>query len=74
MVSSIGELKIRVSGVKNRFELLRLREDIGKYIDSPQFKRLSEDDKEYVIDLLADIHSKENQFTGCDPLNRVSSC
>lgn len=73
-MSSIVELKTMVSGVKNRSELLRLREEIGKYIDSPEFKLLTEDDKEYVIDLLAEIHSKEDQFTGCDPLNRVSSC
>ena len=74
MESSVIELKSRVSGVSNRSEVLRLREDIRNYIDSPEFKQLSEDDKGHVMDLLAEIHSKEDQYTGCDPLNPSSRC
>ena len=74
MESSVEEIKSRIVEVKNRFEILKLREDIRKYIDSSQFQQLSEDDKELVMDLLAVIHSKEDQYTGCDPLNSASRC
>lgn len=72
METSLIELKKRVQGIKNRSEVLSMREEISKFIDSPQFQQLSEDDRDLVMDLLANVHSKEDQFKGCDPLNLVS--
>ena len=72
MKSSLVELKNRVQETKNRSEVLKLREDISKFMESPQFEQLSEKDKDFVMDLLAKVHSKEEQYKGCDPLNCVS--
>ena len=72
MKTSVVELKSRVQELKNRTEVLKLREEISTFIESPQFEQLSEDDKDLVMDLLAKVHSKEDQYKGCDPLNLVS--
>ena len=74
MKTSVVELKGRVRGVKSRPEVLRLRDDIRKFIDSPQFKQLSEDDRDNVMELLAEVHSKEDQYTGGNPLNCAYKC
>ena len=72
MKTYVVELKSRVRGVKSRSEVLRLRDDISKFVESPQFRHLSEDDREHILDLLAEVHSKEDQYTGCNPLNCAS--
>ena len=72
MKSSLVELESRVQQIKNSSEVSKLREEISKLIESPQFKELSENEKDLVMDLLAKVHSKQDQFKGCDPLNLVS--
>jgi len=72
MKTSVVELQSRVQEIKNRTEVLKLREEISTFIESPQFEQLSENDKDLVMDLLAKVHSKEDQFKGCDPLNLVA--
>jgi len=72
MEISLTQLKKRVQEIKNRSEVLSMREEISKFIDSPQFQQLSEDDKDMVMDLLANVHSKEDQFKGCDPLTLLA--
>jgi len=72
MKSSVVELKKRVQEIKNASEVLKLREEISKFIESPQFEQLSEKDKDIVLDLLAKVHSKEDQYKGCDPLTLLS--
>ena len=67
MNSSLLELKRRVKEARNRSEVLKLRADVTEFMEGPQFKQLSESDKEYVIDLLAEVHAKEEQYKGCNP-------
>ena len=64
---SIGELENRVKVAQGKFELLRLREDITTFMESPQFKQLSQNDKNRVEDLLVGVLAKEEQYKGCDP-------
>lgn len=72
MESSLVELKSRVQEIKTGSEVTKLREELSKLIDSPQFKQLSENDRDLVIDLLAKVNSKQDQFKTCDPLDLVS--
>ena len=69
MKSSIAELTKRVHEIKNGSEVLVLKEEISELIASPQFKQLSENDKDLVMDLLAKVNSKEERSKGCDPLS-----
>ena len=68
---SIEELKSRVRGVKDRFELLRLREEISAFMESPEFQQLSQGDRNRVEDLLVEAIAKEEQYKGCDPLRSI---
>ena len=72
MKTSVVELKKKVQEIKNGTDVLKMREEISKLIESPEFEQLSENDRDIVMDLLAKVHSKEDQFKGCDPLNLVS--
>ena len=64
---SVKELETRVKIAQGRFEFLRLRDDITAFINSPQFKDLSQGDKNQVEDLLVKVIAKEDQSKGCDP-------
>jgi len=68
---SIEELKSRVRGVKDRFELLRLREEISAFMESPEFQQLPQGDRNRVEDLLIEAIAKEEQYKGCDPLRSI---
>lgn len=68
---SIEELKSRVRGVRDRFELLRLREEIGAFMESPEFQQLPQGDRNRVEDLLIEAIAKEEQYKGCDPLRSI---
>lgn len=68
---SIGELENRLKVAQDKFELLRLREDITTFIESPQFEQLSQSDKNRVEDLLVEVLAKEEQYKGCDPLRTI---
>jgi cation transport regulator ChaC len=68
---SIRELENRLKVAQDKFELLRLREDIATFMESPQFKQLSQNDKNRVEDLLVEVLAKEEQYKGCDPLRTI---
>jgi tRNA uridine 5-carbamoylmethylation protein Kti12 len=67
----IGELENRVKVAQGKFELLRLQEEISAFMESPQFKQLSQSDKNRVEDLLVEVLAKEEQYKGCDPLRTI---
>ena len=67
MKLSVEELENRVKTAQGKFEFLRLREEITTFIKSPQFKALSQGDKNRVEDLLVKVIAKEEQYKGCDP-------
>ena len=71
MSLSITELKNRLKTAQDRFELSRLREEISAFMESPQFKRLSQSDKNRVEDLLVEVLAKEEQYKGCDPWRTI---
>jgi len=71
MSLSIEELKNRVRGVKDKFELLRLREEISAFMESAEFQQLPQGDRNRVEDLLIEAIGKEEQFRGCDPLRSI---
>ena len=67
----IEELENRVKVAQGKFELLRLREEISTFMESPQFQQLSQSDKNRVEDLLVEVLAKEEQYKGCDPLRTI---
>ncbi len=71
MSSSITDLKNRLKAAQDKFELLRLREDIATFMESPQFQQLSQSDRNHVEDLLVELLAREEQYKGCDPLRTV---
>jgi hypothetical protein len=71
---SIGELENRLKVAQDRFEFLRLREDITTFMESPQFEQLPRSDKNRVEDLLVEVLAKEEQYKGCDPWITIMGC
>ncbi|MFO7772918.1 MAG: hypothetical protein R6V59_03095 [Dehalococcoidia bacterium] len=71
MSLSIAELKNRLNTAQDKFELLRLREDITAFMAGPQFQQLSQSDKNRVEDLLVEGLAKEEQYQGCDPWRTI---
>jgi hypothetical protein len=68
---SIAELKNRLKTAQDKFELLKLREDVTAFMDSPQFQQLSQSDRNRVEDLLLEAVAKEEQYKGCDPWKTI---
>jgi hypothetical protein len=68
---STGELENRLKVAQDKFELLRLREDITTLIEGLQFKQLSQNEQNRVEDLLVEVLAKEEQYKGCDPLRTI---
>jgi cation transport regulator ChaC len=68
---AIRELENRLKVAQDKFELLRLREDITTFMESPQFQQFSQSDKNRVEDLLVEVLAKEEQYKGCDPLRTI---
>ena len=68
---SIRELENRLKVAQGKVELLRLREDITTFMESPQFQQFSQSDKNRVEDLLVEVLAKEEQYKGCDPLRTI---
>ncbi|OGN91744.1 MAG: hypothetical protein A2Z75_07420 [Chloroflexi bacterium RBG_13_50_10] len=71
MSLSITELKNRLRTAQDKFELLRLREEITTFMGSPQFQEPSQSDKNRVEDLLVETLAKEEQYKGCDPWRTI---
>ena len=74
MSLSIGELENRLKAAQDKFELLRLREDITAFMETSEFQQLSQSDKNRVEDLLVELLAKEEQYKGCDPLRTILGC
>lgn len=68
---SIGELESRVRSAQDKFALLRLREEISAFMETPEFKQLPQSAKNRVEDLLVEVLAKEEQYKGCDPLRTI---
>ena len=71
MSESITELKNRLKTAQDKFDLLKLREDITTLMDSPRFQELSQSDKNRIEDLLVEVIAKEEQYKGCDPWRTI---
>lgn len=71
MNSYTGELENRLKVAQDKFQLLRLREDIAAFMESPQFQQLSQSEQNRVEDLLVSVLAKEEQYKGCDPLRTI---
>lgn len=71
MSLSITELRNRFKATQDKFELLKLREDVTALMDSPQFQQLSQSDRNRVEDLLVEVVAKEEQYKGCDPWRTI---
>ena len=74
MSLSIGELENRLKAAQDKFELLRLREDITAFMETSEFQQLSQSDKNRVEDILVEVLAKEEQYKGCDPLRTILGC
>jgi len=70
----ITELRNRLRTAQDKFELLRLREDITTFMGTPQFQELSQSDKNRVEDLLVEALAKEEQYKGCHPWRTILGC
>jgi hypothetical protein len=70
----ITELRNRLRTAQDKFELLRLREDITTFMGTHQFQELSQSDKNRVEDLLVEALAKEEQYKGCDPWRTILGC
>ncbi|MCJ7576123.1 MAG: hypothetical protein MUO80_05565 [Dehalococcoidia bacterium] len=71
MSLSITELRNRFKATQDKFDLLKLREDVTALMDSPQFQQLSQSDRNRVEDLLVEVVAKEEQYKGCDPWRTI---
>jgi len=68
---SLQELKKRIKGTQRKFDLLNLKDDLEGFIRSPQFMELAENERDQVLDLLADVLTKVDGCKGCDPLKTI---
>ena len=71
MTFSLQELKKRIKGTQRKFDLLNLKDDLEGFIRSPQFIELAENERDQVLDLLADVLTKVDGQKGCDPLKII---
>ena len=71
MTLSIEELKKRIKGTQRKFDLLNLKDDLEGFIRGPQFMELAENERDQVLDLLADVLTKVDGQKGCDPLKTI---
>ena len=68
---SLQELKKRIKGAQGRFDLLNLKDDLEGFIRGPQFMELAENERDQVLDLLADVLTKVDGCKGYDPLKTI---
>ena len=71
MTFSLQELKKRIKGTQRKFDLLNLKDDLEGFIRSPQFMELAENERDQMLDLLADVLTKVDGQKGCDPLKTI---
>ena len=58
----IEDLENRVKITRAKFELIRLREEITAVINSDQFKKLSQNDKNRLEDLLVKVIDRQEKY------------
>ena len=59
---SMTELRNRLKTAQDKFELLRLREEINAFMESPEFQQLPEGNRNRIEDLLVEVIAKEEQY------------
>ncbi|HEY9205370.1 MAG TPA: hypothetical protein VIO58_05565 [Candidatus Methanoperedens sp.] len=68
MTGKVAAFKKEYSGISSRVELLKLEDEIKEFMQSKDFKTLSNQDMNALDDLLIDvINKKEYLQTGLDP-------
>lgn len=71
MTLFIEEINKRIKGAQGRFDLLQLRDDLEEFIRGLQFMELAENERDQLLDLLADVLNKVDGHRGCDPLRII---
>ncbi len=68
MTGKVMEFEKRYSQITNRYELLKMEEEIKEFIVSETFKRMPDVEKDALDDLLMKVISKKEYFhSGCNP-------
>ncbi len=68
MTGKVVNFKKEYSGISSRVELLKLENEIREFMESDDFKTLSNQDMDALDDLLIDVINKKEYFrTGLDP-------
>jgi hypothetical protein len=68
MTDKVMEFKNGYSEISNRFELLKLEEEIKDFMRSNDFRMLSCEEMDAIDDLLIELINKKEYFqTGLDP-------
>ncbi len=68
MTGKVIEFKKRYLEITNRYELLKLEEEIKGFRVSEAFKMISDEEKDALDDLLMELISKKEYFhSGCNP-------
>jgi len=67
MTGKMMEFKKRYSEITNRYELLKLEEEIKEYMRSEAFRMLSDEENDALDDLLIKVIKKKEYHSGCNP-------
>ncbi len=67
MTKTVMEFKKRYSEINNRYELLKLEEEIKEYMRSEAFRMLSDEEKDALDDLFLKVIKKKEYRSGCNP-------
>ncbi|GFO97466.1 hypothetical protein ig2599ANME_1669 [groundwater metagenome] len=68
MTGKVIEFKKRYSEITNRHELLKMEEEIKRFMGSETFKTMPDDQKDALDDLLMTVINKKEYFhSGLDP-------
>jgi len=72
MNETVSKFERRLKEIQSRFELLKLEDEITKYMDTGEYKSLQQDDKNSLDDILMEILNKKEYFQkGCDPWKSI---
>ena len=68
----IKNFSIRFDSIRNRLELLKLEEEIISYMDTDEYIKVSDYDKNELDDILMEIKNKKEYYqAGCDPWKKI---
>lgn len=71
MGKPLQEIKERLKVAQGRFAILDLKDAIEGFIRGPEFSKLCDDEKDRIMDLLAEVLTKLDGCKGCDPLKTL---